>query len=297
MEALRGAFGRVRQHGELIAVEILWKWAWAATILAVAMGSAALFLDSVSPTEAEWRGLRSRMPWLVALTLRRLWQRHVGALAETTLIVVAAAALLWWLAASVFRSGIAGALLAEGGEEQAPLARFGPSVRESLEAYLGSHLWALGVTAATLWLAGQLLLATTAAAAEMEGNRTSTYVGAVISVAALLFFWQMVVWVLSLGRAAASRHGWGFLTSLGFALRLLGDRTVDVLFVASSLFLFRAMAFVAAGSAGLALLYGAVVVQPRLAPAALLLAMILISVPARWLFLVQQAAFLELARE
>ena len=140
LDLIGGAFARVRQHAELVAIEILWKWAWALSVAAVAVGSALLFLDSVTLSPAELGGLHSRLPWLVALTLRRLWQRHMAELVQTAIIVGLAAVVLWWLAASVFRSGVAGALVEDNPGDQGSLARFGPSVHQALSAYLGSHL-------------------------------------------------------------------------------------------------------------------------------------------------------------
>lgn len=297
LDLIRDAFTRVRQRSELVAVEILWKWAWVGSVTAIAAGSALLFLDSVVLTPAELRGLRSQLPWLIGLTLRRLWEKHVSELLSTAMIVLSSAAVLWWLAASVVRSGIAGALIEERGQARTAYAGFGRSVRQSLPAYLGSHLWSLATTAVTFWLAFEILLRIHVRGTPAEADWTFAFLRAVLAVAALLFFWQMVAWVLGLGRAVASRRGWGFLRSLGLALHLFATRTADVLFVATTMFLFRAMAVTLAGLMGLAVIYTAKLVHTRLVLAGLAAALMMISVPARWLYLVQQAAFLELARQ
>ena len=300
LDSIRAAFLHVRRHKELVVVEILWKWAWAVSVVAVTVGSALLFLDSVTLSPTELRGLRSGLPWLVGLILRRLWERHAAALLQTLTLVAFASAVLWWLAASVFRSGIAGSMLEEQGGGRPPrraLAQFGPSVRQSLGAYLGSYLWTLGVAAVTLWLAAAVLWQMTLHQTRNDPAQMPTFLVAVLCVAGLLFFWQFVGWVLGLGRAVASRRGWGFVRSLGFALHLFTARLLDVLFATTTMFLFRAMALALGGALGLAIIYSAALLDRRLAIAGLVTALMLISVPARWLFVVQQAAYLELAGE
>lgn len=300
LDSIRAAFHHVRRHRELVVIEILWKWAWAVSVAAVAAASALFFLDSVTLSPTEVRGLRSGLPWLVGLILRRLWEQHAAVLLETLTLVVLASAVLWWLAASLFRSGIAGSLLEESGDEHPPrraLAQFGPSVRQSFGVYLGSHLWSLAVGAITFWLAAEVLWQMSLHQTRNDPARMTAFLAAVLGVAGLLFFWQFVAWVLGLGRAVASRRGWGFLRSLGFALHLFTARLLDVLFAATTMFLFRAMALALASALGLGIIYAAALLDRRLAMAGLIAALMLISVPARWLFVVQQAAYLELAGE
>lgn len=297
LDSVRAAFHQVHQRKELVAVEILWKWAWAASVLAIFVGSTLLFLNSVTLSSTALRGLRSGQPWLIAVVLRRLWSQHAPEFVRAMILAIFASAVLWWIAASIFRSGIAGSLVEEPVAGGSAFAPFGPAVRQSLAAYLGSHLWSLGVAVVTLWLAAQVLWRLTTHRRYDDPERMPAFLGAVVVVAGLLFFWQFVAWMLGLGRAVASRHGWGFVRSLGFALHLFGARLVDVLFATTTMFLFRVMAVGLAAAAGLVILYVGVLLDRRLAAAGFVTALMLISVPARWLFVVQQAAYLELARE
>lgn len=290
-EAFREGFRVVWARRRAVALEIAWRWSFWAAVSVLAVATFALWLDSIPLNPAELRNLRAGPPWLVGVTLAHILSTAAANAKTAVALSAMGCFLIWWMVGSAFRARIATWILGD-------LARTArPMKAGDFGVMLGFHsAWFL-VTGLCLVIAGSILGRVAFPPGSHLLAEQFSFVSGAVGIAAILLFWQMVSWVLSLGRSYALCEQTDLLAGLGLGISRFGESLVDFLAFTTTFFLLRCAAFLIGTLVVLLLSFLPDWDRGTSLLVALPLAAVFLSVPCRFLATAQSAGYLALAKE
>jgi len=108
----RDGFAALGHEPALPAAELMWRWCFGLSALALAVFSVALFLDTLKVTPADEFLLRTWNPSLWLIALRHVFAGSLSRFAREQIVLVFALILLWSLAATIGGAAVLSRLVA-----------------------------------------------------------------------------------------------------------------------------------------------------------------------------------------
>lgn len=290
-EAFRQGFRVAWSERKAVALEIVWRWGFWLLAGALVVGTMALWLDSIPLRPADLRNLRAGPPWLVGLTLVHILSTASVNAKAALFFCMMGTFLLWWIFGSAFRARIATWILgymAKAGRELKP-ADFGVMLTYHAAWFLVSGL--------CLLIAARILGRVGFPPRSALLTDKLSFVSGVVGIAAILLFWQIFSWILSLGRSYALCEQTDLLAGLGLSTSRLGESLVDFLAFTTTFFLLRSATFLIGTLVVLLMSFLPDWDRGTSVVVALPLAAVFVSLPCRFLATAQSAGFLALTRE
>ncbi len=188
---LQEGFAALREEPLLLASELTWRWCFALAAWILALGAAALFLDSLKLSPVDQFLLSTLQPTLASTALSHILQGTLLRFVWVKFIVVAGLTLLWCFAAAAGRAASLRSLVALFGDDDRAEEE-GWQFRPMLALHCARAVWtwtALGC------FAGSMLLGTAMLQQQRAARGAFFYV---FGVALSLVFGVMLNWFFGL---------------------------------------------------------------------------------------------------
>jgi len=283
-------FAALLHEPALLAAELMWRWCFAFSALALAVISLALFLDSVTVSALDRFLLATFQPLLLPAALRHIFHGSLWRFVLEQSLLVMGLTLLWSFAAAAGRAAVLGRLVAmfRTGEEPQSLEWH---LRPIFVLQLLRAVWSLVAVAA---IAGAFLFGAAQAAA---GHAFRSAAALSFGVGLALIAGALLNWSLGLAPLFCIRNGGGARQALDAALSFFSRQGGQLSLLATG---FLALRLVWAGTMCLAFLSPLkLTAHPGARLVALLLALLALVyfAGADLLRLAQWGAFVSLAED
>jgi hypothetical protein len=116
----RDGFAALRHEPALLAAELTWRWCFGVSMLALAIFSTGVFLDSLKVSKLDQLLLGTFQPHLLATALRNIFRGSLGRFLQEQALLIVGVTLLWSFASAVGRAATLHRMVAMFSRDEEP---------------------------------------------------------------------------------------------------------------------------------------------------------------------------------